>query len=396
MKRPDFSQTDRVRVLIRSGGKTELLGRAASEQIKLYRVRPCKQGYAAELTGRDLVRLQKLAGTLQVSLEILQRKGPGKWLSRLWQRPGIWVGFLLFCAMLWFLSGFIWRIDFGTLEADQIAQVRAILQQENLCEGNRPARETLKQANERLSLQPELFGWVSLNFSGGCLYVETTPLEQQQIRTTTPETALYAAADAEVVSVKVESGFTEIVPGQYVAKGQLLANALRADRDGDPVYQAAAGSVPGRIRQQVSAEQPLQLEQAILPGRSDRRQTLHLLGIEIPLQKRDTPPFARAKTEETWQPLTIGQLSLPGCLYQVVYREQTVQTVCYSQDTAEALARRSCIRQLIAQWPDAVIEQQSYHFEQQDGQILCRAEYVFLADIATEGKMQSLPGPQDQ
>ena len=94
--------------------------------------------------------------------------------------------------------------------------------------------------------------------------------------------------------MKVESGFTEIVPGQYVAKGQLLANALRADRDGDPVYQAAAGSVTGRIRQQVSAEQPLQVEQAILTGRSDRRQTLHLLGMEIPLQKRDTPPFARA------------------------------------------------------------------------------------------------------
>lgn len=390
MKQPDFSHADRLNVRILSGGQTELLSRAASENIKLYRVRPCDNGYTAELAGRDMVRLRKLAEDRGVPLEILRRKGPGKLLNRLWRQPGIWIGFLLFCGMLWFLSGFIWRIDFGTLDADRIPQVRTILQQENLWEGSRPQQEALQQAENRMSLQPELFGWVSLHFSGGCLYIETTPLEQQQIRTVTPETALYAAADAEIVSVEVESGFAEIVPGQYVVRGQLLANALRADRDGDPVYQAASGRVVGRLRQRFSAQQPMQMEQPVLTGRQLRQQTLYLLGMQIPLQKMDTLPFEQSQTEEQWQPLEIGRLSLPGCLHQIVYREKTVQTISYSQDAAKALARRSCIWQLRDQWPDAVIEQQSYHFEQTDRQILCHAEYVFCADIAENGTMQPL------
>lgn len=392
MAKPDFAAADRLRVLLQGGASVRLLSEAAGAGIRLRRVRPGKDGCTADLLGRDLPDLLRRAEKRQVSVRILRRTGPGRLAARVWRRPGVWLGAVLFCVLVWLLSGYVWRIDFGALEAKQASAVRTLLQQSGIWEGARLRGETLQAVQDQLAAQPELFGWVSLNFAGGCLFVESTPMESQQIRTTTPETALYAAADAEVVAVKVESGFAQVAPGQYVAEGQLLANALRADRDGDPVYQPASGSVTGRVRLRLSAEQAYQTEQTVLTGRSARQSTLYLLGLEIPLEETETP-FEQAAVQEEWRPLGVGQIALPGCLHVRQLWEQASRVQTFSLAAAEAMAQRACVRQLLADWPDARIEQQSFVFEHNGNGVVCRAEFVFCADIATAGTMQPLPDP---
>ena len=129
----------------------------------------------------------------------------------------------------------MWAIDFGPLTADQAEIVRGLLDETGLREGTKVTQELLRRAGQVLEAQPELFGWVGVNFSGGCLFVESTAMQQQKIRQSTEQTALYASADAEVVLIEVESGFSQVQPGQLVAKGQLLAAAERFDRDGASV-----------------------------------------------------------------------------------------------------------------------------------------------------------------
>ena len=55
------------------------------------------------------------------------------------------------------------------------------------------------------------------------------------------------------------------------------------------------------------------------------------------------------------------------------------------------------VQELLAEYPDAEIEQQSFACVQRDGGVYCSAEFVFRADIARPGAMQPLaetPSPQ--
>ena len=55
-----------------------------------------------------------------------------------------------------------------------------------------------------------------------------------------------------------------------------------------------------------------------------------------------------------------------------------------SKETALALARRDCRRQLSEQFPDALIGEQQV-VQECDGKIArCTVQYVFVADIAME------------
>lgn len=389
MHQSNFVRADLVEVRLQGQQASQILGLAAEQGIRLRQVRAEPGGLTAQIGGRDLTRLQRLAVKWQTDLTVLRRKGPGRMTQRLARRPGLLAGAILFCLMVWWLSGYVWRIDFGSLDGQQTEQVRAILQQAGLCEGIRPARQQLDAARSALAGQAELFGWVGLNFSGGCLYVESTPMARQQIRSATPETALYSAADAQVLAVEVESGFSQVVPGQFVAKGQLLANALRADRQGNPVYQPASGRVMGQVRLRVTADQPLQVRQPVLTGAVSRQQTLYLLGFDFALEESPTA-FADAQVLQSWQPLTLGQLSLPGCLHTTLCWERTVQPIQYTDAQAQALARRQTVCRLKQAWPDAQISGQSFSFDQTENSVTCTADFVFTADIARPGVMQPL------
>lgn len=395
MARREFRQLDRVRVSLTGKGAKAVLSAAAGAGIRLHAIQSGGEAYTASLPGRDWERLASIAQAKGAEIAILQKRGPGKLITRLWLRPGLIFGCLLFLLLVHFLSGYVWSIQFGNLEQQEAELVRSVLNANGLREGTRVTEELLAQAGQALEAQPEQFGWVGLHFTDGCLFVESTPLQQQQIRPQTEQMALYAAADAEVVQIEVESGFVQVVPGQLVAKGQLLAAAERFDRNGNAVLQSASGSVIGRVRTAVTAEQAYEQTAGILTGEMGDSRTLYLLGMEISLGEEEAPP-ANAELVEDWAPLVLGRIALPGCIRTTEYRTKDKALLRYTQETAQALARRRCIQQLFEAYPDAEIEQQSFDFTADGSGVTCRADFVFCADIANPGTAQPLPPPADQ
>lgn len=392
MAQREFRQLDRVKVSITGKGAKGVLSAAAGAGIRLRSIRSCGEGYSASLPGRDWKRLNTIAREKGAEVAVLQKRGPGGLVARLWLRPGLLFGCLLFFFLVHFLSGYIWTIQFGALEQQEADLVRSVLDANGLREGTRVTEDQLAQAGQALEAQPELFGWAGLHFTDGCLFVETTPLQQQQIRPQTEQMALYAAADAEIVQIEVESGFVQVVPGQLVAKGQLLAAAERFDRDGNAVLQSASGSVIGRVRTVVTAEQAYEQIADILTGETRHSRTLYLLGREFQMDGKESPP-ANAELQEEWTPLVLGRIALPGCIRTTEYRTKRQVLLHYTQETAQALARRNCMQQLLEAYPDAEIEQQSFDFAADDNGVICRADFVFCADIAEPGTAQPLTPP---
>lgn len=371
---------DTFRFAVTGQAAYRFLNRAAAAGVRLRRIQWQKDGITAMAGGPDRRRLEQIAQDGGWAFTVTARRGPGRQAEALLQRrPGLAAGAVLFWVLLRFLGSFVWCVDFGAMDADLQPAVRALLADCGIREGTCLTKPLLQAAQAQALRRSETFGWISLNFTGGCLSIESTPAQTQTVRGETPRQALYAKADGEILAVEIESGFAAIQVGDIVTEGQLLAAAEKLDRKGNAVPQGAHGRVVARVRRQYTAAQPLTVETTVYTGRSAEETTLYL------------PGFARTTTPETpltgspqteWEPLRLGRLALPAGICRTTTWEQTAQTVTYPAHTAAALALRACRAQLLRDFPDAEIEAEQREISAQESAETALVTYIFTADIA--------------
>ena len=277
------------------------------------------------------------------------------------------------------LGGLVWCIDFGAMDPGLQPAMRRLLADCGIHEGVLLTKPLLQTAQAQALRRSEVFGWVSLNFTGGCLAIESTPSQTQTVREPPPRQGLYASADGEILAVEIESGFAAVTVGQTVARGQLLAAAERLDRKGNAVPQGADGRVIARVQKHYTARQSLTAEAPVYTGRSSVQTTLYLPWRSYTDEPED--PLTGI-TQTDWLPVQLGRLALPASLCRVTTWEQLPDTVQYSEAAAAALALRACRAALLAEFPDAVIEAEQREISAQEGTETAAVTYIFTANIA--------------
>mgnify|MGYP000581424240 CR=1 FL=1 len=78
----------------------------------------------------------------------------------------------------------------------------------------------------------------------------------------------------------------------------------------------------------------------------------------------------------------LGRLALPGCVQETTCWARETQEQTFTPETAAALARRSARLQLLQDYPDAVIESERDFASTTATAAVCRAVFVFCANIA--------------
>lgn len=359
----------------------QFITQAAQKNIRLARITRTGDGFTMTARGADKHRLMELAAQGGWQISLVKRHGPGRWAERLLARPGVPLGAALFFVLVRLLAGFVWSIDFGAAETDtEQAALRSLLAENHIREGTYLSAEALAAAQQQATRQSERYGWVSLNFTGGCLFIERTPSQFQTIQPEPPPAALYAKAAGEVLSVEATSGFAAVAPGQYVAAGQLLVDCNRLSRTERLVTQGAAGSVVARVTKEYSASIPYTVAVPCLTGQSSTERTLCVLG-RLQVSEPPASSDANAYTTTEWQPLHLGRVALPASICETTVWHSQSTTLHYSPAQAAALAARACRRALMEEFPTAVIEAQQRRDSATDA-AHCTIVYTFRADIA--------------
>lgn len=372
---------DRFWFSIQGENPQRFLNLAVSGKIHLAHLHWIQGGLMAQGLGVDYERLQKLAAQGGWTFSVQKRRGPGLLVEHLLLRPGILAGAVLFAILLQGMGHLVWTIQFGDMNGETQQQMRNLLADCGIYEGAVLDKQTLATAQERALQQSEVFGWVSLNFTGGCLSIESTDAQYQTIQEAPPLLPLYAKAAGEIVAVEAESGFAVVSPRQQVEQGQLLVDVVRLDRDGDEIRQGASGRILARCEKTYTAFQPYTITQKVLDGSNMEQDTVYLFGV---MWQEEEPGVPAKGVEQTdWQPLRVGRLSLPGCVCRKTFWPQTEKTLRYTQAQAEALARRTCRAELYSDFPDAQIESQMCETQAGAEGVTCTISYRFCANIAT-------------
>lgn len=379
--KPNVWMADRISFRVQGKNAHRFLNTAVEQGIRLDHLRWETDGFTARGAGRDLSKLEDLAQKGNWTFSVFQRKGPGIPLERLLDRPGILLGGVLFFLLLGLMSRFIWTIDFGSMDVETQNRMRSLLYDCQIYEGAWVDDSKLKTAQDTVSQQSDVFGWITLNFTDGCLFIENTDAEYQNIKQEAPMQPLYAKESGEVVAVEPESGFSLVVPGQTVEKGQLLVDVVRLDRDGNEIQQGASGRILGRVEKSYTASQPFRVQQLIVSGESEIYTEFFFLGKSWSQQNDNQT--AQGLHQVEWLPLHLGRLNLPAMIRCETVWLQQEQAILYTQEQAQALALRNCRRQLYAEYPDAVIESERRVATVEGERAVCTVTYRFCANIAS-------------
>ncbi len=169
--------------------------------------------------------LKNIASSLDKSgiiVYIINIYGFNRLLSKYRARPGIAIGAVLFFAILWLSTLFVWRVDaFGCVTVSR-EQLRAEMSEMGISPGCRISDIDRNDISNRfLSLHPE-FSWVAVNING-----TTVSLSVKETLSPPPETdrqapLLVAKHDGIVTSVSVFEGCAVVKAGTVVKKGDVL------------------------------------------------------------------------------------------------------------------------------------------------------------------------------
>ena len=345
---------DRITFRINGRDPQRFLNLASRHGVRLSHLRREEDGLSASAPGNSRVRIEQLAVQGGWRFSLLERRGPGRLTERITARPGLIAGSALFLVLLQCFGQLLWTIDFGGLGEEQTYRLRTLLAGYGIYEGARMEEKTLESARQAALQQSDLFGWITLNFAGGCLFVESTEARYQELRAEVPLQALYAREAGEITAMNAESGFAAVRPGQMVEQGQMLVGSVRPDHDGDPVYQGASGEVVARVEKSYTSFQPFRQETEILTGACATQEELYVLGRPL----GNGGPALETATERivSWEPVRLGRLSLPACIRFESAWPRARCIIVHSAAQARALARRACRDALLAEFPDAVVE----------------------------------------
>lgn len=380
MKLPRLHAADVLTFTLTGPEPQRALTMAAAHAIRLFHIHALPAGIQAQIAGVDWPQLQKLLSDGPWTLQLQRRQGPGGFLERLMRHPGLPIGTAWALLLVMALSHFVWTIDFGLLDTDTQIRLRQLLDGLDIREGIFLTQDILNRAQTAALQQSERFGWISLNFTGGRLFVESTESEHQTVEPEPARTALYATAAGEITAIEAESGFCAVTVGQYVKAGDLLVDVQRLDRKGDPVLQGASGRVLARVEKSYDAVQPYYTTQTVLTGHRHIAESWQLLGQEI--YREESLAGCTGLAEESWQPMHIGRVTLPGVLYCTTTWETADIPCHYSESAALALAMRICRAQLYREFPDAVIEAERRSVDAEENGAACTVTYIFCANIA--------------
>lgn len=372
---------DRITFRINGRDPQRFLNLASRHGVRLSHLRREEDGLSASAPGNSRVRIEQLAVQGGWRFSLLERRGPGLLTERITARPGLIAGGALFLVLLQCFGQLLWTIDFGGLGEEQTYRLRTLLAGYGIYEGARMEEKTLESARQAALQQSDLFGWITLNFAGGCLFVESTEARYQELRAEVPLQALYAREAGEITAMNAESGFAAVRPGQMVEQGQMLVGSVRPDHDGDPVYQGASGEVVARVEKSYTSFQPFRQETEILTGTCVTQAELYMLG--RPLGNGGPALETAAERIVSWEPVRLGRLSLPACIRFESAWPRARRIIVHSAAQARALARRACRDALLAEFPDAVVEAETCRWQTTGEGEACTVTYRFCADIAT-------------
>lgn len=286
---------------------------------------------------RELRPAAKEAG---MRLKVQKRHGLPFLLQRYRRRSGVFVGILVFFAVIHLLSLYIWTVNVPESEHIPAQELRQVLSEAGLSPGTLKKEVDPTYLEEKAMLAFPDISWIAINLRGNTVSVEYT--ERQKMPEMIPVDIpcnIKASAYGQIIRLDVYSGTPEVKNGDAVVQGQLLISGVVEDEYGGATLQHASGRAIASTKHILREEIPLTQTVEVPTGKVVIRRRVAVFGVELPLSFTSAPGenYRREVSSET---LTVGQAELPVTLFTERWYETEKRKVQISEVEAEKQAQK--------------------------------------------------------
>lgn len=175
----------------------------------------------------DLRRLRRKMGRTGCRVHIIRRSGLPFLLRALRRRAVFSAGFLLLAGVLWLLQTRLWIIELKTPPGVSSAELARALEEEGVFIGMRLDDFDDQAVQRSLMLKLDSISYVTFNRTGNHMIVQAHKKEERAPgRDDGGITSVVARRPGQIVRVTPKSGWPAVQPGDVVATGEKLIDAL--------------------------------------------------------------------------------------------------------------------------------------------------------------------------
>ncbi len=253
--------------------------------LKIWDIRPTPEGFTAKTYPRIYKKLKPLAKKCGVRIRVSERRGVPFFLWNYRTRRGLFIGFILILALLYLLSGRIWRIEIEGNENISEEEIVYQLAQIGIKPGVSHRDLDALILEKQMLINMEELSFIAINFRGSSVYIELTeftPPPAIEDDHTKPQN-IVAMTDGVITRVEVYEGQAVVAVGDTVAKGDILISGITRDGHDNALIRKASGVVLAKTEEEIKASIAYEQDDYIPQGEEEEISFIEVFGVRIPL-----------------------------------------------------------------------------------------------------------------
>lgn len=259
----------------------KILNLCAKNRIVVWNSRFKKQKIRLFITVKDFKKLRKILKRSGIRVHILSKEGFPFFINLYKKRFGIFLGIIIFFAVLQFMSGFIWVVDVNGNKTVSESEIFSACSELGIKIGAKRDEIDTKNTPQELLLKMDELSWASFNIEGCALTVNVTEIKPKK-EDNSVATNLKAKCDGVVKRIDVTSGNCVVKVGDTVKKGDILVSGI-IENASDTKMVHSIGSIVAQTEETITLSEPFEKEIEYPTGKIAKKSVLEVFTLKIPL-----------------------------------------------------------------------------------------------------------------
>ncbi len=316
--------TGSLRVEVRGAYPERFLNLCARSGIKFRNMETLDIGvFRIDMNPKDFLCIRPIARKSMCRVHIVSKSGIPFYARRVKKRTLLVAGCSVFCIAAWIFTGFVWSINIDGFEGLDEDKLVSYLEEGGLRIGARVSSIDIEALrNDILIRLPEL-SYIYVNFSGAeARVIAKERKAPPEILPADVPCDIISDKDGIVNSITVKTGTPEVVKGETVMRGQILASGYVTGREGTTVVTHADAEITVKTWPSKSARMQKKYMEKSFTGREKERYTIILFGSRIKLYPNSRISYTKCDKIIKRNNLTLSEkIKLPISLERATYRE---------------------------------------------------------------------------